>query len=336
MQTRRAFLSTVADLATFAVGGSLVSIGKDQISKDNQARNIANKGTEKQELENTNKIKPHVVTVNRATDFAIGGVLGITVKKAVEKSTRLNRVNKELSVTISKLQKLENDDLPGIEKTLKEFAQKEGIIHETASSNVAGSITSLLDAILIHIKSYKEASQRYLEELQKLRTALSGPFIEQLRNDSNADAATKEAVVKALSSDKLTDYLGTAIVNALEKTGAGNRISTKIATSLEGQDLLSTDAIVALKQVVIEVMKSTEIKEAFQYAVGTNITEYDIAERLMRILLNKYKLSLQKDDPDLIALKDAIAKALQKEDVSKKLLDQHSMDKTIQSLYKPP
>lgn len=41
----------------------------------------------------------------------------------------------------------------------------------------------------------------------------------------------------------------------------------------------------------------------------------------MEILLHRYRISLQDDDPDLIGLKKAIAEALKKEDVSKKLGD---------------
>ncbi len=330
MQTRRVFLfNGLVNLATFTVSGSLVMAGKEHIKEEVKP----NEGPGQQESENpalipkkhSDKVRLPSNTVNHAADFALGGTLGLVVKKVIEKSTKLNRVNKELSSIISKLQKLENNDLPGIERTLKEFVEKEGIRYETRnSSNSIGSIVSLLDAILIHVNSYKKATQPYLEELQKLRIAFAGPFIEQLQNVGNVDAATREAAIQVLRSDKLIEYLATTIVNALQSTGAGNGIGINIASSLEGKDLLSNDAVIALKQVVIEVMRSNQVREALGYSIGANITEYDVAERLMETLLHRYKISLQDDDPDLIALKKAIAEALKKEDVSKKLGDAYT------------
>lgn len=321
MQTSKALLfNGLANVAIFAASGGLTTITLNEVG------DVVNKYDRKTitSSEGTN-ISSLPISINHVTNFFLGGALGLALKILIEKSKKLKNVNNELSSTISKLQKLESNDLPVIEKILKDFTQKEGIRYEAHhNSNPAESIISLLDAILIHVNSSKEATRPYLEELQKLRATFAGPFIEQLQNDDNVDIATRDAAVQVLRSDKLIEYLTTTIVNALEKTGAGNRIGINVANSLEGKDLLSNEAVIALKQAVIEVMRSNEVKEALDYSVGANITEYDVAERLMEILLDKYKASLQADDPDLVELKNAIAKALKKDEVGNKLADTYT------------
>ncbi|MBI1858196.1 MAG: hypothetical protein HYR97_03680, partial [Candidatus Melainabacteria bacterium] len=111
MQTRRVFLCNVLDFATVALSGTLVTIGKDQINR--AAREEESKQSENPvvvPIKHTDKVGLPAITVNHATDFALGGALGLMIKKVIEKSTKLSKVNRELSFVIGKLQKLENDD----------------------------------------------------------------------------------------------------------------------------------------------------------------------------------------------------------------------------------
>lgn len=306
MQTRRAFLfNGLTNLAIFTASGGLVTTGKTQVEKRvkdfNERRNITNQEPE----------HPAGLFINHVTDFALGGVLGIAVKKAIEKSIKLNGVNKQLSLTVGKLQKLENNDLPGIERTLKEFVRSEEIRYEARTNgNLVESIQDLLNAILIHVDSQNRSVKPFLDELQKLRIAIAQPFTEQLQDPSNMDAAVKEAIVQALKGDGLIAYLETTIVNALKNSGADKVMGKNAVSSLEERDLISDDGVAALKQAMIEVFKSPSFAEALNYSLCTNVTEYDTADKLMKALLRRFKISLQDNDPDLIALKDAIGEAL--------------------------
>lgn len=331
MQTRRAFLfNGVTNFATFVAGGSLVVAGKEKVKEvvKNYNEDLNVEKLQAQESENlaivpkehTSRVGLPNITVNHATDFTLGGVLGLAVKKVIMGSIKLKRVNKELSSTVSKLQQLEKNDLPGIEKTLQEFVRNEGIRYEASKdSNIVESIQHLLGAILIHISSHNKAVQPFLEELQKLRIAFSQPFTEQLQSGGDVSAATKGAVIEVLRSDKLTEYLVTVVVRALQNSGAGEKIGKNTVDSLAQKDLISDDGVIALKQTITSVFKSNSFLEALTYAISTEITEYDTADRLVKALLRKFKNGLQDNDPDLVALRNALATALKSEGVSEKL-----------------
>ncbi len=312
MQTRRTFLfDGLVGLATFTVSGGLVTAGKKQVEKRvkdfNERRNTTSQEPKHPEV----ALKEHSISINHVTDFALGGVLGIAVKKVIEKSIKLNGASKQLSLTVGKLQQLENDDLPGIERTLKEFVRNEGIRHEARNNgNLVESIQGLLNAILIHVDSQNRSVRPFLDELQKLRIAIARPFTEQLQDATKMDAAVKEAIVQALKGDGLITYLETIIVNALKNSGADKIIGKNTISSLEERDLISDDGVAALKQAVIGVFKSPSFLEALNYSLCTNVTEYDTADKLMKVLLRRFKISLQDNDPDLIVLKSAIGEAL--------------------------
>ncbi len=321
MQIRRVFvLNGLVNLAIFAASGGLVTAGKEQIERGVKNYN-ERRTTTKQEPKHTEVVLKEPVelpiNINYVTDFAIGGLLGIAVKKVIEKNIKLNVVNKRLSSTISKLQKLENDDLPGIERTLQEFVRSEGIRYEARQNgNLIESIQDLLNAILIHVDSQNRSVKPFLDELQKLRIAIAQPFTEQLQDDSNIDAAVREAIVQSLKGNDLIKYLETTIVNALRNSGADKIIGKNTVSSLEKKDLINDDGVTALKQAMLEVFKSPSFIEALNYSLCANVTEYDTADKLMRALLHRFKISLQDNDPDLIALKDAIGEALKNRKIS--------------------
>lgn len=298
---RRSFLvNSAVNLTAVITGGSLVLVGKDQLKEK----------FDKQEPEAQKKS-----LVNQTTDFALGGGLGFVAKKALEKSLKLKHLNKELSSTISKLQKLENNDLPGIEKILKDLIEREGIRYESKSSDSVESISNLLNAVLIHVESQRP----YLEELRILRMTFAQPFADKLEQGVNFNAATNETMIHVLRSDKLTEYLATVITNALNVSGAGERIGKNTVDSLTKEDLVSDDGVRAFKQTVTKVLGSDSSEEALKYAMSSEIVECDTAGRLMNSLLRKYKTGLQDNDPDMIALKNLFAGALKDEAVSEKL-----------------
>ena len=114
MQTRRVFLvKSVTNLAAFAAGGSLVIAGREQarqaIKNYNQDENTTENANNSKESENlavvpkeaTDKVGLPVFTIDHATDFAIGGVLGVSVKKIITSSLKLKQVNKELASTLN-------------------------------------------------------------------------------------------------------------------------------------------------------------------------------------------------------------------------------------------
>ena len=314
MQTRRAFLfNGLVNIAAFATGGTLAVNGKKQFKKAVKSL----EGSQGHDTENPVTV-PKESTVDAAADFVIGGVLGLVAKIAIEKSIELKHTNKGLSAVVSKLQQLDKNDLPGIERTLQEFVRKEDIRYETnKDSDRIKSISGLLEAILIHVDSQKKAVQPFLDELKMLRGAITEPFIRQ--SQSVVDQAIKEASVESFKGENLKKYLGTTIINALQSSGAGEKIGKNAANYLEGINLVSEDGVTAAKLAVTEALGSDEIREAFKYGMSNEITEFDIAGRLMRALVHKYKISLQDDDPDLVAFKHKLAEAFESEGVSKNL-----------------
>ena len=317
MQTRRTFLlNSLTNLATFTVGGGLIIAGKEQIKEI--ATKLENPTTIPKEP--TDKTTLPTITINHTTDFALGGVLGLAVKKVAVEIIKSKQLNKELSSTVKKLQQLENTDLPGIKKALQEFVGNEDIKYEiNKDSDLVQSILGLVDAISIHVNAHNKTIQPFLEELQKLRTALSQPFTEQLQRGGDVDIATKEAVIQVLRSDKFTECLETTVINALQKSGVGDDIGKHTASSLAQKDLVSDDGVIALQQTIVEVFRSRPFMEALSYAISAEITEYDIADRLMDTLLYKLKNSVQDDDADLVAFKNSLADVLRSEGVSEKL-----------------
>ena len=234
----------------------------------------------------------------------------------------MKQTNKELSTTVSKLQQLEKNDLPGIEETLKEFIRNNGIRYAAnKDSNLVESILGLVSAISIHVSSQNRSVQPFLDELQRLRTAFSQPFIERLQYGSDIDTATNQAVIQVLRSDKLVQYLETIVVNALQSSGAGEKIGKNTVDSLSQKDLLDDSGTAAFKQTLAETLKSKPVREALEYAVGNEMTEYGITTRIVKVLMHQFKTGLQDSDPELIAFKNALAEALKSEGVSKKLND---------------
>lgn len=311
MQTRRVFLfDGLINLAVFATSGGLVMVGKEKVEKIIQPQ--------KQDAD-TPGLPAN--TINHATDFALGGVLGIALRKVIEKSINLNRLNKELSSVVSKLQQLENNDLVGIERTLQAFVHGKGIKYEVnKDSNIVESIQGLVGAILIHVDSHNKAVQPFLEELQKLRNAVAQPFIEQLQSGGEVNTATKEAVIQVLRSKKLTEYLETIIVNALNKSGAGEEISKNTVNSIAKKDLISTDGDIALKQTITKILSSDQFREALAYTTCNAVTEYDIVDKLAEALSDEFRICLKNNDLGLTALKNALSDALSHNTVSERLV----------------
>lgn len=287
--TRRDFfVKGSINLAAIAAGGSLVTVAKEQIK------------------EKFDKQAPEATPVNQVTDFTIGGALGLTLKKVVEKSIQLKHLNKELSSTVSKLQKLEKTDLPGVERTLKDFVEKEGIIRYESNNNPVESILGLLNAVLIHADSQKP----YLDELKKLRTVFAEPFANKLEHGGDLNTAMNEAMIHFLRSNKLTEYMVTVIINALNASGAGEKIGGNTIDSLVKENLVSRDGVAAFKETVTKALGSDSTKEALEYAISAEIIELRTAGRIMNSLLRKYKTGLKDNDPDMVALKGLFAKAL--------------------------
>lgn len=322
MATRRAFLfNSLANLATFAASGSLVTVGKGRVNEVihnyNQEvpphpTNVQKKSEEpqKQGLENP------------AIDFTLGGGLGVAIKKVVEKSIKLKRVNKELSSIVSRLQQLKDNDLAGMKEILQRFVNEEGIRYEANKDNdLIGSIRGLLDAILIHVTSQKKAVQPFLQELQELRKAIAPPFIKQLEN-GDTNAVIQQAGIEALRSGKLTEYLGTIVINALESDGAGKRIGKNIADSLEKRNLVSDDGVVALRQILIDIFKSKPFVTALTEASSIAVGEYGVADKLVDALVERFlDIRIREDDTNLVALKDALKKALESDNVAEALAE---------------
>ena len=306
MQARRAFLFKAAlNSAAIATGGSLVVAGKEQVK------------------EKIDKQAPKEPPIGQAIDFAFGGTLGFVTKTAIQQSIGLiglKRVNKKLASAVSELQKLEKNDLPGIERTLKDFVAKEGIIYKpNQDCNLTESITGLLNAILIHVNARSKAVQPFLEELQGLREAIAQPFTKQLQSGGDVDAATRDAVIQVLRSKRLTEYLITVIVNALNASGAGEKIGTNTVNSLAKEDLISDDAVVALRETVVKVLKSEQFVEALQSSTSNVVFEYDIADKLAKAIARKFKTSL--NGMVLPALKEALNKAIDNSEVAKNLAE---------------
>ena len=305
MQTRRAFLVNGAvNLIAVAVGGTLVVTAKEQV---------------KEKIDKQIPEVPKKPTISQATDFALGGTLGFITKKVIEKSIGLKRVNKELTSTVSKLQKLEKNDLTGIEKTLQEFVRNEGIRYEAnKDNNLIDSITGLLNAILIHVNAQKP----YLEGLQKLGDAFAQPCAEVLLHDGNIDNAIQTANNEAFRGSRLAHYIEDIIIRAFERNGIGEEIGRRTVDSLAEtvkECTISDDIVIAFKQTITEALQSRPFIEAVTYAMSAGMTEYDIAYKLVRHLLQKFKISLKSNDPDIIALKDTIAESIKSKVVSKQL-----------------
>lgn len=353
MQTRRSFLySGAVNLATFAVGGSLVVAGKEQAKQavrnynQNKTENLnadnSNRQNNDEELavvskDATDKVGLPVVTVNHATDFALGGLLGIGVKKVVTSSIKLKRLNKELSSTVKELQQLEDEDLPKVENTLRTFVTREGIHYDSRNDNsLVESIRGLLDAILIHINSHKKASQDFIDELQKLREVVAEPLVKQLSHagETSTDSAAKEALIQVLRSSKLTQYLETTVVNALENNeDASTRIGENIVNSLAEKDLVSDEGVNAIKQTLNEALTSESVSEKLSTVVSNAISESDFAESLINAIAEKLKgLPIQDGDSALTAFKNALKNALESDDFSEALgkdMDSYFENNTI-------
>src|SRR3989338_1813590 len=294
--TRRAFFERIVDLAAIAAGGSLVINGKKQLKR-------------LQEHIPENPIPvPEKFTIEDAVDVTLGGTLGFVTKKMIEKNINLKHTNETLSTVVSKLQKLEESDLPNIEGTLKEFIKKEDIAYTANSdSDLVISIRNLLDAILIHIDAHKKAAQPYLEELQKLRAALTQSLIEQLQHNSGDIA--KEGIIQASRTKEFTEYISTLFINALKADGIGEQIFKDIAKSIKGKDLLSAEGLAALRKSVADASGSKPVLEAATSALSSEIIEYNIIDRIVKIYLRKLKGSLQDNDPDIVAFKNLLIKA---------------------------
>ncbi len=353
MQTRRSFLySGAINLATFAVGGSLVVAGKEQAKqairnynrKETEEPNAGDQARQKHDedlavvsKDATDKVGLPVVTVNHATDFALGGLLGIGVKKIVTSSVRLKRLNGELSSTVKELQQLEDEDLPKVEKTLRTFITREGIHYNSNNDDsLVESIRGSLDAILTHINSHKKASQGFIDELQKLREVVAEPLVKQLSHagESSADSAAKEALIQVLRSNKLTQYLETIVVNALENNeDAGVKIGTNIVNSLAEKDLISDEAISAIKQTLNGALTSESVSENLGNAINEAINKSSIAEDLVSALETKLNgIAIPDGDSALTALRNALRKTLESDDFSETLgkdMDSYFENNTI-------
>ncbi len=322
MQTRRAFLfNSAANVITFAASGSLVITGKEKAQEA-----IKNYKQERTPPE----VGLPIITVNHTADFALGGVLGLAIKKIVEQkmklsqeSIKLKQLNKELSSTVSKLQKLEDDDLPSIEKILEEIVRKKIIPYEVnKNSNTTESILGLLNAIFIYTDSQEKAVQPFIEEVQKLREAFTQPFTKQLQSDTDIDAVIKEAKIEALRTEKLIQYISTVTIKALDRDGSGEKMGKKLADSLLKQDLVNDAVITALRQTLIDVIKSSPFITAFTEAISTAVTEYGTAYKLVDSIVEEFQDSkIPDDDPCLLALKNGLKNALESDDVSKKLCE---------------
>lgn len=312
MQLKRVFLSNVLiNLAIFAAGGSLVTAGKEQV------KHLEGLQEPKRD---TSKVALPAITINHTIDFALGGALGITILKVIAGSIKLKRIKKELSSTISKLQQLETNDLPGIKNALEEFVRSEGIRYEASENlSLTESTLHLIDTVSTHVSSHNKAIQPFLEELQKLRAAFAQPFIDQLQQGGDVDAATKDAVMQVLRSVRLTEYLETVVLNALQESGAGEKIGANTISSLIQKDLVGDGGVVVLRETIADVFKSKQIIEALAYAIGNQITEYNTADIIVRSLMRRSKDTSQNSDPDLVALRSALANAINSEGVSDKL-----------------
>ncbi len=322
MQTRRVFLSGLINLATFATSGGLVVAGKEKgkvVLQEPENPAIVLK-------EAPDTVNSPVITFDRASDFTLGGVLGVAVKKVIEKSIKLKQVNKELSATVSKLQKLEKNDLPGIKKTLEEFIEKEGIRYEAnRDSNLAESILGLINAISIHVSSQNKSVKPFLEELQKLREAMAVPFTKQLQSGGEVDAATKGVVIEVLRGKKLTEYLETTVVNALKDSGVGDKIGKHTVNSLARVDLISDEGEVALRQTITKILGEPRFVEALTYTACYGVTEYGIVDDLIEALTKKFRTCLQDDDVEA-ALKKTLIDAIS----DKGMADQLAQDFIVQ------
>ncbi len=320
MQSRRVFLiNSAANLTAFATGGTLTMFGKKELKQAVQDEPAEVINDQKQSSKSEN---PRTVFANNAADFTLGGTLGILIKKVIEKSISLKRLNRDLSSVISKLQNLEKNDLPAIENALQIFVRSEGINELPVSDDTVKSIQGLINAISIHVSSQSRAIQPFLVELQKLRVAMTQPFIEQLQSGGDINTATKGAVFEALRSNKLTEYLETTIVNALHNTGAGERIGKNTVESISKKDLVDEDGYVALRQTVTGILKGEEFTKAMSYATASAVTEYGIVDKLADALSDEFKVSLKDNEAAMTALKEALNKALGSNNVSATLAEE--------------
>lgn len=318
MRTRRAFL---VDVATFFTCGGLVAAGKKGVKEAAKKLEEPKSAEPENHPIVQNQTSLPVTIVEHAADFTLGGILGVAVKKIITQNIRLKGVNRERASILSKLQQLENTDLPGIEKILQEFVRSEGIRYEANNeSNRVQSILRLLDVILVHVSSQSKATKPFLEELTRLREALAPHFVEQLKSGGDVNVATQEAVIQVLKSKELTNYLVGIVIQALESSGAGQKIGENTVKSFTKQDLVNEDGVIALRQTIVSVFQSNTFMEALAYAIGAEVTECDTGHRLVNALVRKFKDStVQDNDPDLIALRNAFAQALGSEGVSEKL-----------------
>lgn len=337
LYTRRAFLG---DLVTGATSGILIMAGvelaEDAVKKSNQNRNPAPKEElQRKEEENlaivpkeyTDKVRLPIIKVSHAAGFTLGGGLGVAAKKIIEakiklkqKDKELDRVNKELLATISELQKLEKTDLPGIERILKEFIRKEGIIYEADNDvSLVTSIRGLSGAILIYVDAHKKAVQPFLEEWQKLRDAIAGPFIEQLKRGVAIDAT--ETNRRVVTSDKIIAIIVDAVAVALKNDHVNAILGKNLAYSIAEQDLLSGDGIIALKESVAKILRGDPFTEALTDTACTAINEYDIVDKLANAIGNQFEVILQDNASSLVDLKDKLNLALEDSGVPKELAE---------------
>lgn len=298
IQTRRAFLSNL--LAVLAGGGLTVG-GKKQLKRVVEE----SQGSQEHHPDSSATV-PKQHTIEDAADFTIGGTLGFAVKKAVDKSIDLKHTEEVLSYVTRKLQNLKELDLPCIERTLREFVRKEGIPYREVDNNPDNpttSIKNLLDAILI----YADAQKPYLDELRKLRVALTQSLLEQLQH--NGDIA-KESIIQALGTKEFTEYISTLFINALKADGTGEQIFQDIVESIKGKDLLDDKGINALRQTVTDAFGSKSVLDALAYALSAVMIEYNMTDKLAKIYLRKLRGCLQDNDPDMAALKNLLVEAL--------------------------
>ena len=323
MQTRRVFLfNGLTNLATFAASGGLVAVGNEKAKEIIVVE------------ERPAPSGSPVITFDRASNFTLGGVLGVAVKKVIEKSIKSKQLNKELSATVSKLQKLEKNDLPGIKSTLEEFVEKEGIqYHPNKDGDLVESILGLINAISIHVSSQNKSVQPFLEELQKLREAMAGPFTQQLQSGDNIDAALRQARLDVLRTEKLKDYLATTIVNALESSGVGDKIGKHTVDSLAKVDLISDEGEVALRQTITEIIRSKPFIDALAYTACYGVSEYGIVDDFIEALTKKIRTCLQDEDVEA-ALKKTLTDAISDKGMADQLA-QEFIAQLQRSLKKP-
>ncbi len=329
MQTRRNFIvSGITNLTTFVMGGGLLAYGRENARhavKNHNQGDIPNIDPQQEDnvilpKEITNTIGLPAITIDHAIDFASGGVLGVAATKIISSSFKLQKTNRELASNIKRIQQLEKKDLPGVEKTLREFVEKEGIAYceegvrtsRNKEDDLVEDIHNLLYVTLKHIDTEKKAVQPFIEELKAIRKTLAEPIVEQLTRAGSDGSIGRAAFIEVLRTNKLIEYWTSIILEALENNSTGRKIAKNTVGSLVGKDLVGEAGVSAVKQTVTNIFQGNNFSQKLDEAMSSTVGDTGFADGLLNTVGERLKnKGVKEDDPNVLALEGAVTNSLQ-------------------------